>query len=219
MKSKLYFLMVIGFLILWTNCKKEDQEFEPVLEIENKLTNSSFEESEAGISTLPSGWEDCGHPGLKTPPDLFENGMDNPFNVNAIATSGIKYVGMVVRDDESRECIYQVLEEPIDPDEYVIKVIAARSDRYTSLSPTTVQSVEFNRPAIIDIFGVDEDGNEDLLYRSDLIESTDWITIQYRFSTNKSYEKVKITSNYQQPVLFPYNGNVLIDEFELGPEL
>jgi len=208
MKMKRHLLLLTGLILLSYSCRDDK------IELKNKIKNSSFEEGEAGLHTLPIGWHNCGEVD-RSPPDLFESGVENDFNVNVIGDKGSKFVGLVVRSDGTRECMYQQLPQTIESGEYLIDLTVARSKRYTSIDLVTGDIVEYNQPVILQVIGIDEIGNEELFYSSVLIDSESWINLKYGFNINRSFKKIRVTPNYGQLDSIPYNGNVLIDEFKI----
>jgi hypothetical protein len=118
-----------------------------------------------GVLRVPDEWTDCGAEG-ETPPDLFKSGEKIGYNVTAISEDGSQYVGLVVRSNDTRECLFQELDQPI---EGTIRgeLLLARSNRYTSLDRITGDPVEYNTPASMEVIGVDDSGTDFLLYATE----------------------------------------------------
>jgi outer membrane protein OmpA-like peptidoglycan-associated protein len=180
------------------------------------LQNGSFE----GIPTCcqpPSGWTDCGFKG-ETPPDIQPalNQDNQPFfNVTKRAIDGNTYLGMVVRENDTYERVSQRLIKPMLKGScYAFTIMLCRSDTYLSASnrsePTNLK--QFTQPVILRIWGGEAYCNQkQLLAESPLIENTDWKKYEFEFQPNSDLNYLELEAFYKTPVLFPYNGNVLLD--------
>ena len=87
------------------------------------LKNPSFEDTPHHSKT-PKGWENCGFE-EESPPDVHPTGE---FGVKKGAVHGKTYLGMVVRDNDTWECIGQRLLQPLLVDTcYHLDFLACRS--------------------------------------------------------------------------------------------
>lgn len=181
-----------------------------------KLTNPSFE----GVPTCcqtPMGWTDCGFKG-ETPPDIqpaFDQ-QNNPFfNVTKKPFDGNTYLGMVVRENETYERVSQKLANPLQAGKcYTFSIMLCRSDTYLSASnksrPTELK--QFTNPVVLRIWGGEAYCNsKKLLVVSPVIENTDWERYDFEFKTQSQFDFILLEAFYDLPVIFPYNGNVLLD--------
>ena len=200
--NRLFLLTLFGFCLI-TACDKD--KFEGGL-----LNNASFEDSEVMASKAPDGWIDCGVPS-ESPPDVFGSGPGNPFDVTNVAQEGDKYLGMVVRDNGTRECLMQNFDAGSKKGDFKIELVVGRSDTYSSVSQTTGLEADFNNPVILEIYGLVENGPDELLYVSEANESTEWVTLIEEVTVNQKINGIKITPNYIGEEY--YNGNILIDVF------
>jgi hypothetical protein len=159
--------------VLFTFCKKDD----PIWIF--PIANPSFEAGIPGVLRVPDEWTDCGAEG-ETPPDLFKSEEKIGYNVTAISEDGSQYVGLVVRSNDTRECLFQELDQPI---EGTIRgeLLLARSNRYTSLDRITGDPVEYNTPASMEVIGVDDSGTDFLLYATQPVVDTNWTTVSFDF--------------------------------------
>lgn len=174
------------------------------------LINPSFE----GLPTLgkgPRGWVDCGFQG-ESAPDVHPV-ISGDFGVSQPAYDGETYLGMVVRDNDTWEAISQYLRQPLQGGQcYRFSVHLACSKMYLSRSRKTNDAANYTTPATIRVWG----GNgacdkRQLLYTTRRIISTRWLVQEMEFRPKDDYTYITFEAFYETPVLFPYNGNVLMD--------
>ncbi len=171
------------------------------------LQNPSFEDA-PGASRMPWGWFYCGDMG-ESPPDVHPSGN---FGVACAPKRGFTYIGMVVRDNNTREGVSQWLSEPLQAWQcYEFSLFAARSAHYRSLSRTTGEETDFNQPVRLFIWGGQLNcDRQELLAASPLIASTDWKEYVFHFQVHKNYDRLLIEAQYAEGAV-PYCGNVLLD--------
>lgn len=185
------------------------------------LVNPSFE----GVpmaSAPPSGWYDCGQ--MKdSPPDVQPGFWD----VSKPPKDGSSYLGMVVRDNETWESVGQRLSRSLEINQcYELRMDLCKAPRYLSKSPKSVDVVDFATPACILIWaGNGYCDKAELLAKSTIINHSRWVGYNFRLSPKKgNYTFILIEAYYKTPVLFPYNGHVLVDNLSAitpvvcGPE-
>ena len=174
------------------------------------LKNPSFEDAPHHSHT-PKGWENCGFEG-ESPADVHPSGE---FGVDKSAAHGKTYLGMVVRDNDSWECVGQRLPQPLLVDTcYHLDFLACRSETYISLSRATNQQANYNIPAVIRIWGGYEDKEKDgfeMLAETASIAQTDWQEYQVTFTSTAAYDYLYLEAYFDQGRPNPYNGNVLVD--------
>ncbi|HKK80241.1 MAG TPA: OmpA family protein, partial [Phaeodactylibacter sp.] len=172
------------------------------------LTNPSFEDF-ARHSIQPKGWIDCGFPG-ESPPDTQPSG---DFGVTFPPTDGNTYLGMVVRDNETWESVSQRLSKPLLAGNcYEFSLHLARSRFYVSISRIKGDEVNFSRPVKVRIYGGSRSCSKDeLLDETGMVTQASWMQYNFKFEPRSNYDYIIIEAFYETPVLFPYNGNVLID--------
>ena len=178
------------------------------------LTNPSFEDLPIQ-GKQPRGWEDCGFPG-ETPPDVQPSG--NPsysfFEVTKTAFDGNTYLGMVVRDNDTWEIVSQRLSAPIKGGEcYEFSLHLCRSELYVSQSRVNFQNANYTTPAKLRIWGGSSYCNkkELLAETPGPIINTRWLKYDFKFKPRETHTYIVLEAFYNTPVLFPYNGNVLVD--------
>jgi outer membrane protein OmpA-like peptidoglycan-associated protein len=172
------------------------------------LTNPSFEDIPRSSST-PSGWFDCGQM-RDSPPDV----QPGFWEVSTPPKHGSSYLGLVVRDNETWEAVGQRLIRPMEVNQcYELSMDLSKAPKYLSKSPLSADVVDFATPVIVRIYG----GNGycdrgELLAKSTIINHSRWVGYNFRLSPTKgSYSFIVIEAYFKTPVLFPYNGHVLID--------
>lgn len=173
------------------------------------LENPSFEDIPSAGRT-PYNWMDYG-PATETPPDIQPYGG---FRVTKAAFHGNTYLGLVTRDHNTWESVGQKLSKPMKKDQcYDFSLVAARSEVYESATKHNSQKlVNFNKGVTVRVFGANSAGERtELLAATDVIENTDWQTYKLKLKPSNDYNYIVIEAFYKTPTLFPYNGNVLID--------
>ncbi|TXB65543.1 OmpA family protein [Phaeodactylibacter luteus] len=172
------------------------------------LNNPSFEDFPRH-SRPPRGWKDCGFPG-ESAPDTQPSG---DFAVTYPATDGETYLGMVVRDNETWESVSQRLSRPFQPGTcYEFSLQLARSPYYVSVSRRTERETNFNQPVKVRIYGgFDYCEKRGFLDETNLVKESYWMQYNFKFEPTQAYTYIVIEAFYETPTLFPYNGNVLVD--------
>jgi outer membrane protein OmpA-like peptidoglycan-associated protein len=171
------------------------------------LINPSFEDLPK-MGETPSGWYNCGKQG-ETPPDVQPGG----WGVAKPASNGQTYLGLVVRDNESWEGVGQRLSRPLLANHcYEFSLDLCRAELYLSVSRTTGDEVNYAVPARVRIWGgMGYCDARELLAETSVITNTRWLTFNFRFNPKGNYSYLLIEAYYKTPVLFPSNGNILVD--------
>ncbi|MEN0003671.1 MAG: hypothetical protein AAF798_05995 [Bacteroidota bacterium] len=174
------------------------------------LTNNSFEDT-PGTGIVPKGWFNCGFE-AETPPDLHPTAV---YDIGMSAHHGNTFVGMVIRDNGTWEGLGQELLTPLIENQcYTLSFYAARSETMESLSRMTDELVNYNVPAVVQIWGGhDECEQRELLGESFPIESTEWEQYEFVLFPSDTFRFITIEAYYQREYPEAYNGNVLIDHF------
>jgi len=172
------------------------------------LINPSFEDKPQ-VGKAPEGWQNCGFPG-ETPPDIQP---EPTFMVTAKPQHGKTYLGMAVRDNDTWESVGQKLSSPIEANQcYQFSIYLMRSELYRSRSQVTGAIANYVTPIKLIIWG----GNEfcakaEPLIQSAVIKNFLWEKHTFTFKAKTSHQYILFEAFYDEPVLFPYNGNILID--------
>jgi outer membrane protein OmpA-like peptidoglycan-associated protein len=172
-----------------------------------KLDNPSFEDyPRAGH--VPQGWFDCGF-ASETPPDI----QPGNFQANKKPQHGITYVGMVVRDNNTWEAMAQRLKTPLMKGvTYTFSIYASRSELYVSQSKASNKEMNYTTPIVLRIWGGSGFCTKDeMLGETDPIISGNWTKMNFKFTPKSNYTHFMIESFYKTPTVFPYNGNIMID--------
>ncbi len=180
-----------------------------------KLTNPSFEDYPR-IGRVPQGWRDCGFAD-ESAPDTHPSGA---FDVVKMPSDGNSYLGMVVRDNDTWERVSQQLSSPMQRGTcYSFSINLCRSELYVSASRRTNVRANYVEPIKLVIWGGDGHcSKKELLAESKLIKNTDWESYAFKFEPKQTHTHITFEAFYKTPVLFPYNGNVLVDNAsEIAP--
>lgn len=172
-----------------------------------RLQNSSFEDiPRPGV--VPMKWENVGA-AAESPPDIQPGWFQN----NKPALSGNTYLGLVVRDNDTKEGVAQRLSTPLLKGQcYHFSLWLCRSELYMSKSPRTQKDANYITPVTVNIYGgISALVRSQLLASSAEIVNTDWREYSFNFKANQDYPYLIIEADFKKPVLFPYNGNVLVD--------
>ena len=172
-----------------------------------KLLNPSFE-GRPTIAVPPPNWSDCGMLG-ESPPDI----QPGAFEVRTKANDGLTYLGMVVRDNETWEAVGQRLSSSLQGGNcYQFRIFLNRSDEYFSHSRTSNKSELFTKPIKLRIWGGNSRCDKgQLLAESELINGGAWNESTFVLSPKQNYSYIVLEAFYKTPSLFPYNGNILVD--------
>ncbi len=174
------------------------------------LTNPSFEDMPRH-SYAPIGWFDCGFPG-ESPPDVQPDPM-RQFLVRKGAQHGNTYLGMVVRDNDTWEKVSQQLTNPLQAGTcYEFSIFLARSEVYVSQSRISDERANYVTPAKLRIYG--GFGNCDkgqMLAETNVITNYRWLEYRFKLKPEQNFTHILFEAFYNTPTLFPYNGNILLD--------
>lgn len=173
-----------------------------------KLDNPSFEDYPQAAHT-PQGWYDCGFSG-ESPPDVQPN---TTFKVTKPPSHGNTYLGLVVRDVNTWEAVGQRLKTPLLKGvKYTFSLDLARSELYESQSQATKKTVNYITPVTIRVWGgTSYCAKGELLDETEPVSSSTWKKYTFKFTPKVNYTHIMIEAFYKVPTVFPYNGNILID--------
>lgn len=175
------------------------------------LNNPSFEDMPRH-SKAPRGWLDCGFPG-ETAVDVQPDPM-NQFQVRKAPQQGNTYLGMVVRDNDTWERVSQQLASPLVAEQcYEMRIHLARSEVYLSLSRINDnQRANYVTPAKLRIWGGFGDCDQvELIGETSLVTNYRWLEYIIKLEPSQEYTHLVFEAFYNTPTLFPYNGNILVD--------
>ena len=172
------------------------------------LQNPSFEDVPQA-NHLPKGWVNCNGDAALAP-DIQPSG---DFGVTTPAQHGKTYMAMVVRDNETWEKISQKLSKPLKGGKcYEFKIFLARSEKYIGQSEAKGGQANYGTPAKLRIYGgFSACDRQFLLAETNLIVHFRWLEYNFRFEPTDDYTHITFEAFYKTPNLFPYNGNLLLD--------
>lgn len=185
------------------------------------LANPSFEDyphtgQNSGSSI--SGWYDCGKEMFpnETPPDVQPSPDPSNlfFGVTTRPYDGRTYLGMVVRENDSWESVSQRLSKPLEPGNcYEFSIYLCKSENYMSQKASFDPNFyPFTTPVQLRIWGGRTFCNKlELLHSTALIRNTNWTKYQIRMEPKQRISYIMLEAFYETPTLFPYNGNLLVD--------
>ncbi len=173
-----------------------------------KLDNPSFEDYPQAAHT-PQGWYDCGFAG-ESPPDVQPN---LTFKVNRVASHGNTYLGLVVRDVNTWEAVGQRLKSPLLKGvNYTFSLDLSRSELYESQSQATKKTVNYITPVIIRVWaGTGYCSKAEMLDETEPVTVGNWKKYTFKFTPKATHTHFMIEAFYKVPTVFPYNGNILVD--------
>ncbi|MBC7774828.1 MAG: hypothetical protein H7246_05260 [Phycisphaerae bacterium] len=159
------------------------------------LRNPSFEDA-AGSGKCPKGW----HFTYKgSTPDILPGAWEIMFP----AQDGKTCLGLVIREDGTREDITQTLAEPL---------VSGKCYSFTLYLAHAPKYVGYNKPTRLRIFGYSEKGGKnELLATSPLIDHADWRQYKFELSPSSTVVHLLFEVDYAPGVLFKYKGNILLD--------
>lgn len=191
------FFLNLCFLLFTTFCFAQQEIY---------LLNPSFEKDPE--SRIPSSWQNC----------EYENNnhvhiQPGVFKVSKAPVEGKNYVGMLFKDDHSIASIGQLLEDTLKAGQcYKMSLYLARSELYLHESPNSDLAKNHTTPGKLKIWGaVATCDKEELLAETSLIINTRWLKYDFMFEPATDLTYLVLEAHYREPTLFPYNGNVLID--------
>lgn len=183
------------------------------------LRNPSFEDIPRHSMT-PDGWIDCGFPN-ESQPDVQPSGA---WEVYRPAVHGYTYLGMVTRENDTWESVGQKLSHPLLGGRcYQFSIYLCSSSEYWSaVIPDSLKDVEleegelplknFDQAIKLRIWGGDGYCNkQELLAESSTISNHEWRRFQWKVEPNRDITHIVLEAFYKTPTLFPYNGNILVD--------
>jgi hypothetical protein len=158
------------------------------------LKNPSFEDKPRA-SASPEGWSS------KTP-DSTPDILPGAWGIDFAAQEGRTCVGLVTRDDGTREDLGQALSEPLKAGTcYKFTIHLAHSPKY----------VGYNHPIRLRVWG-GASGSKDLqLAASPLIDQAEWKKYEFQFSPTKEVRFIILEAYFAPGTSFFYKGNILLD--------
>lgn len=158
--------------------------------------NASFEGA-PGESKVPGGWSSA-TPG--STPDL----LPGAWGLACPALDGNTCLGLVTREDGTREDIGQWLSEPLKGGTcYTFSVSMCHAEKY----------VGYNQPVRLRVWGGAARGKKEvLLTSSPLVDQAAWREFRLQFAPPKDVRFITFEAYFAPGAMFHYKGNVLLDK-------
>jgi outer membrane protein OmpA-like peptidoglycan-associated protein len=160
-------------------------------------------------------WFDCGilHFEEETAPDIHPSDF---WENRKQPSDGETYLGLVTRDNDSYESVSQKLMSPLKEGQcYSFSVDLAKSEKYVSgsrLNRNDDREYNYTTPAVFRVWGgYGHCSIIELLAESVPVENSPWKTYNFKLSPKSNYGYITFEAYYEVPVLFPYNGHILVD--------
>lgn len=161
------------------------------------------------------GWYDCGIINFRseTAPDIHPSDF---WSNTKQPSHGKTYLGMVTRDNDSWESVSQEMSGTLKAGEcYSFSVELSKSERYLSgsrLNGSDKPNFNYTTPIVFRVWGgYGHCGTAELLAESIPVNNSKWETYTFKLSPKANYKYITFEAFYKVPVLFPYNGHVLVD--------
>lgn len=195
-----FFIFIVGFFSVHNELAAQAEVIQ--------LFNPSFEDYPRA-ARVPVGWRDCGFP-RESPADTHPSGE---FEVTKPPSDGNTYLGMVVRDNDTWERVSQQLSTELQRGTcYSFSLNLCRSELYVSQSRETGNPSNYVQPIKLVIWGGDGYcSKREQLGESPLVSNTSWQPYMFKFEPKQTHTHITFEAFYKTPVLFPYNGNILVD--------
>jgi len=197
--TKAFFLLVLWSAALSTSA----QEVLDTIFVNNPSFEHPFK------ARYVQGWTDCSFIG--------ESEFDPQpgfFSCQKPAADGTGYAGLVARDNETYEAMSQRLTRPIKRGKcYAFSLKLAQANQYRSPTRKTGNMADYLMPIRIRIWGgMNPCHRAELLAETKPISNKAWKTFNFKFKPIRNYQYLIIEAFYKTPTLYPYNGNVLVDD-------
>lgn len=183
----------------------------PVPAGKNFLINGNFEVGSPGYSALPDQWENCG-PRSESPPDLHGKNT-RLFGVNTRAAEGKQFVGLVVRQNGTQECLLQNFPETLPLGTYRLRFAAAIPTDLKSPSRETGRSINYNRPVELRVLMRTDGSTVDDWAEVTEIDHSKWRYYELDLTVDRTVYGLVLMPAHSEPT--PYSGAVLLDDVSL----
>lgn len=147
---------------------------------------------------------------LESPPDIHPC---NRFNVDQKPSDGSTFLGMVVRDNNTTEKIYQHLSSPIKKGRlYQFTIDLCQSLSYKSVSRISRRPMNYTIPTCLSVDGIT--ATKELiqnLYTTEAVTNNEWQKYTIRFIAHQDIDYLRLSAAYEEPCVEAYGGNILLD--------
>lgn len=157
------------------------------------------------------GWRDCGweiYPD-ETPPDIMLN-FRKIYDERIETEFGTCYVGLVVRENSSKESICQRLPKIMKNGKaYLLTIYMCNSLYFNANSRTRGEIADFSKPACLVLYGSNDDGDFELL-RTGPINHHTWKKYTLLIQPQKDFHTIILEADFEDEI-FTYNGHLFLD--------
>lgn len=159
-----------------------------------EIQNGGFEASFSTTFHMPS-WGSWGN---GSTPDI----QPGQWMVNLLPQQGNTYLGLINREDGTREAVSQKMSIPLQAGRcYYFSIALARSPDYAG----------FDLPLSLQVKGRSISGKVVLLDRSPLISHTSWKIYTLEFTPSADIQEIILEGAPGPGILIHYRGNILVD--------
>lgn len=125
------------------------------------------------------------------------------WGVTKAPAQGLSYVGLIAREDGSREGMIQTLQQPLQAGKcYYLNLTLARHPEYAG----------FRLPLSLRLRGRGEVGGAVIdLAMSPLISHSEWVQYTLEFTPTRNVRQLILEASYAPGCTVPYRGNILVD--------
>ena len=203
--SFILFILFISTTAVWA-------QYDDVIALKNPSFEGIPHKGSPNNNIGIKGWYDCGELQFRSesPADLHPI---RAWEVELGPSEGNTYLGMVVRDNDSWESVSQRIATPLEEGKcYNFSVDLARSPYYVSHSRITQKKENYTEPAVLRVWGgTGVCGRQELIAESSVVDNNEWKTFEFEIRPGRNLNYVTLEAFYEVPVLFPYNGHILLD--------
>ena len=158
------------------------------------IQNGGFEASFSTTFSMPS-WRSLGN---GSTPDI----QPGQWMVNLRPQEGNTYLGLINREDGTREAVSQKLSTPLQAGRcYYFSIALARFADYAG----------FGLPLSLQVKGITSSGNVVTLARSPLISNATWRIYTLEFTPTYDIQEIILEGAPGPGILIHYRGNILVD--------
>ena len=176
-----------------------------------EIVNRSFEGEPLlgrGDNFNLSGWSTL--VSNESPPDVQPCQC---WGVTQKASDGKTYLGMAVRDNQTKEIVYQKLSSPLKKGNvYQFTIDLCQSPVFDSRSRLTHKETSYTQPTCLSIEGITRKGElVQKLFTTEPVTNHDWKKYTIRFIPSQNIEYLLLSADYDENQSKAYSGHILVD--------
>ena len=203
MKKKNYIIFLVFFVWVGLHGISAQSKIE--------IVNKSFEGEPLlgrGDNFNLSGWSTF--VSTESPPDIQPCQC---WGVTQRASDGKTYLGMAVRDNQTKEIVYQKLSSPLKKGNvYQFTIDLCQSPVFDSKSRLTNKKTSFTQPTCLSIEGITPKGElVQKLFTTEPVKNREWKKYTIRFIPAENIEYLMLSADYDEKQSEAYSGHILAD--------